>query len=211
VPAIFVRTAQCPRDIRSVYNERDDLALGRLTRAIGTRPDAFIGEYNPTVVAVPSLRVVNDTRLTVAPIPAPAGFEPEMWTEFNRHHPTGLAYIAATSVRSAAIAEPYDVLPGAAGIAQLLAIGFLERTGRPDRFYSEGLRITGPMHFPAGTGPNLRVYFLLPRGVPFPTGLTRGCVYDEPTGIALVPPGASLETTRGIAIGCLRRAPSTTN
>lgn len=73
-------------------------------------------------------------------------------------------------------ARSYEVLPGRAGLVQLVATGALEPLGGDD------FRIAKPIpHFPAALGNAVRL--LLGRGIPMPSGSAgRACVIDEVTG-----------------------------
>lgn len=111
-----------------------------------------------------------------------------LWREVQEEYPAGIAQIDPATVVSAHAAGPYSVLPGRAGLAELVDTGALRITGMsrgvrigdgemkpftsPDRF-----RITEKLRLPAGaTGT-----FTLPSQVPPPDGaLSDACVLAEP-------------------------------
>jgi hypothetical protein len=88
--------------------------------------------------------------------------------------------IAAQEVRGPETATPYDILPGRAGIAQLVASGDLTPT-------LEGYRITRPIaHFPANLTGSVATNFVLGAGIPAPRGSPgHSCVSAEGTSRAL--------------------------
>lgn len=100
-------------------------------------------------------------------IPAPEGSTP------------GAMPLIAVPPEDVVATEParsYEVLPGRAGLVQLVATGALEPLGGDD------FRIAKPIpHFPAALGNAVRL--LLGRGIPMPSGSAgRACVIDEVTG-----------------------------
>jgi hypothetical protein len=136
-----------------------------------------------------------------------------IWRDLLRLAPSGVVDIDPAAVLSPVPAQRYEVLPGEAGIAQLLDQGVLEaiewrnalkegdrvqlggigddKIGQPGYFRAPlGFRIVKPMRFPGGSvsifsiaGPK----FLVARGVPPPTGDPQAaCVIDEETGKILM-------------------------
>jgi hypothetical protein len=89
-----------------------------------------------------------------------------------------VAQVAADRIVSEQPARPYEVLPGRAGFAQLLASGAMVEVGK------DVYRIIKPIpHFPADLGGAHSVTFLIAPGVPMPAGSAgHSCVRIEATG-----------------------------
>ena len=133
------------------------------------------GAYSITAVRLPSAIAATSNRNDAR---TPKGFDGGTWREARRYIPAGIFQIAAEEVRGRGISfQPYDILPGQAGLAQLAGSGELKRI-------SNGYRIAKPIaHYPAGLHGAEMTNFLLARGVPEPAGDPgHSCVIDEATG-----------------------------
>jgi hypothetical protein len=109
-------------------------------------------------------------------------------------HPGGVVEVDAKSVVSIQPATPYSVLPEEAGLLQLLHRGDLMADGYGNMTFV----INRQIRFPAELyGPHLR-HFLLPPGVPMPSGDPgHSCVKSEETGKILTNNGSC----RGLWLG----------
>ncbi len=95
-----------------------------------------------------------------------------------RFHPNGVRTLDPASVVANGPVNIYDVLPGEAGLLQLLADGALTVTS--DGYYLINAAIS---HFPAGLAGAHSVRFILGKGVPLPGGKPgHSSVIDEATG-----------------------------
>lgn len=150
-------------------------ARASLAGLFGRAPDVLAGSYSAEGVDLPSGKVSTDYGRPSMP----AGFDPAEWRESLRYAPGGLKAIDARDVVSAVPAEPYDVLPQEAGLAQLLGNGSLVTLSNSNDF-----RITRPIaRYPAGLNGAHSVRFLLSSGLPVPAGEAgHSCVISEDTG-----------------------------
>lgn len=107
----------------------------------------------------------------------PSGAVTEPPRQEDRFKPP-VTQIAAAAVISDRPAKPYQVLPGRAGLAQLIASGALIEEG------GIVFRIVKPIpHFPADLNGAQSVIFLLEDGVPMPAGRPgHSCVRMAKTG-----------------------------
>src|ERR1051326_7344532 len=101
-------------------------------------------------------------------------------TDLARNHPAGVVRIERERVVAGLPAQDYEVLPGEAGLLQLLEEGKLE----PGR--NGELVVRAPMRYPADLFGASSMRFLVPRGVPVPEGDPgHSCVMSEETGRAI--------------------------
>jgi hypothetical protein len=140
------------------------------------------------------------------------GASAEIWRDVRRGARGGVVEIDAASVVSPAPVRRYQVLPGAAGIAQLVDEGVLEpvewrdgfrdgdrtqiggasdKVGQLGHFKAPlGFRIVKSMRFPGGSLSLFAIAdprFIVARGVPPPTGNAgHACVISEETGQVLM-------------------------
>lgn len=138
----------------------------------GVRSDAVARMGGLGKVALPSLQVSQQR----GSAPAPEGFDPEIWWDAIGTWPRGLDRPdPAAIVTHAAVAE-YAVLPGAVGLARLVAQGVLKPTVNLDEY-----RIMKPLaRFPGGMSGGNAANFILPRGIPMPGGEQgHGCIYAD--------------------------------
>jgi Ca2+-binding EF-hand superfamily protein len=100
----------------------------------------------------------------------------DLESDLEQFSPGGVIEIDAATVIGSVPAVRYDVLPGAAGLLQLLNAGALTRNSRGE------FLIHQKIHLPAGLS-GLSASFLLLRGVPAPDGRPDGAkVISEETG-----------------------------
>jgi len=112
--------------------------------------------------------------------------ESELEDDMNQFYPGGVVEMDAGSVVSLKRAKPYGVLPQEAGLLQLLRRGDLA----PYQEGNDTFVINRPIRFPAGLyGAHAR-HFILPPGVPLPTGVVgHSCVISQETGKVLLSDG----------------------
>lgn len=124
------------------------------------------------VVAVPSLSVHRSKGI----LPAPEGFDPDIWWDAMGTWPRGLAALDSASLVSQVPITDYEVLPSPMGPAQLVAQGVLKPTGNLDEY-----RIERPLsRFPGGMSGGRASHFVLPARLPMPAGdQGSGCIYSE--------------------------------
>jgi Ca2+-binding EF-hand superfamily protein len=95
--------------------------------------------------------------------------------EMLRTSPGGVVDIDPAAVVSNKPAERYQVLPGIAGLQQLVESGAVSQNGRDEYLIRQKIRLPPELHG--------AVKFLLLRGVPAPDGeVDRSCVISEETG-----------------------------
>lgn len=107
-------------------------------------------------------------------VPAPEGFDPDIWWMVTDERPRGLGDLDLASVVSATSVERYDLLPGEFGLARLAYQGIIEPTEYGDEF-----RLLKPLErFPGGLKGSGSISFVLGEGIPRPEGDPgRGCLY----------------------------------
>jgi hypothetical protein len=153
------------------------LLLGRAADEIG-------GEHSAVAFRVPpTMHVRNRPVRNVIHVPKD-GLGELVWREVEEDYPAGIARIDVDSVISAHPVKRYSVLPGRAGIAELVDSGALVIAGTSRGIRLGGgdfkpftsadkFRITEKIRLPAGAGGT----FILPRDVPVPEGdLSRVCL-----------------------------------
>src|SRR5205823_10784421 len=98
-------------------------ARAAVERATGRPPQFFVAGEAVGTVRLPS-GAVSKIERSNPDGPVPAGFDPTIYRqEFLTYYPGGVVTIQPESVVSAAKAVRYDVLPGGAGLAQLVGSG----------------------------------------------------------------------------------------
>jgi len=155
----FLSNETCFRSAYKFEGFGGIVAKRSIERFAGREDVGYAGRYNMFGVALPSL--------TLAANP-----------ESGRRFEQPVVTVDPASVLSATPAAPYAVLPGRAGIAQLLGSGALEQL-------DEGAyRITKPIpHYPADLGGAQALNFLLGKGIPAPAGSAgHSCVISEDDG-----------------------------
>jgi hypothetical protein len=167
---------------------KDNSAQDSAALLLGRAADEIGGEYSAGTFRVPAARHFPDRPVRNAIGLPKEGRGELLWREVQEEYPSGIAQIDPASIVSAHQVGSYSVLPGLAGLAELVDMGALRITGKsnglriqngnykpfttPDRF-----RITEKLRLPAGaTGT-----FTLPSDVPPPDGeFGDVCVLTEP-------------------------------
>jgi hypothetical protein len=154
---------------------------------LGRAPDEIGGAQRAATFRVPAARYFPDRPVRYA-IPLPKKGRGEMlWREVEEEFPAGIAQIDVESVISVHPVQSYTVLPGRAGLAQLVDAGALTIAGTSERFRLDSddpkpfttageFRIVEKVRLPARP----RGRFILRRGVAMPEGdLGRICLLTE--------------------------------
>lgn len=160
----FFADVDCIQDVHdsSPWNDfRQSASSGFITRALGRAPDVVSKAYAVSGFDVPSGTVLN----------APFGTNTD-----GLAGPRTVVHIDPATVVASQPAKAFDVLPGNAGLSQLLQEGALVKMG--DREY----RVTRKIRFPAGLYGAQLAKFWIPKGVPVPDGDPgHSCVMSEAT------------------------------
>lgn len=155
---------------------------------LGRAVDETGGEQSAGTFRVPAARHFADRPVRNAIQLPTEGLGELLWRDARMDYPAGVAQINVETVVSAHPVNHYSVLPGRAGLAELVDTGALTITGMtrgvrindgdfkpftvPDKF-----RISRKLRLPAGA----RGTFTLPSQVPPPDGdLSATCVLSEP-------------------------------
>jgi len=138
------------------------------------------GKGDFTYVLMPGSRVVIGPAETGSSItiltPKPKAID-ELREDFARWNPAGLVRIDAAQVVANRTAVPYEVLPGTAGLIQLMESGAIEKNRQGEFLVKRKIR------WPAGLPGMIDAKFLILKGVPLPDGDPgRSRVASEDTG-----------------------------
>ncbi|MGY3451783.1 EF-hand domain-containing protein [Bradyrhizobium sp. USDA 4353] len=166
---------------------KDNSAQESAALLLGRAADEIGGEHSAGTYRIPATRHFADRPVRNAiQLPQPGRGE-LLWKEVQQDYPAGIAQIDPATVVSAHQAGAYTVLPGGAGLAELVDTGALRITAKSHGFriingnyepftWPEKFRITEKLRIPAGaTGT-----FTLPSDVPRPDGdLSEICVLSE--------------------------------
>lgn len=112
---------------------------------------------------------------------APKNYDPDMWTRVLAAAPGGVANFNGLKIVSDIPAESYQVLPGEAGLARLIAEGKVKRevSESGERFWI----VKDIPRYPADLSGARAVRFVLAKGVRLPAGeLNHSCVVSGETG-----------------------------
>lgn len=167
---------------------KDGSAEEIATLLLGRSADEVGGEISAGTFRVPAARHFADRPVRNAIQLPKEGLGELLWRDFREDYPAGVAEIDVASVVSALSVDHYSVLPGRAGLAELVDSGALMVTGMtrgvrindgnvrpftvPDKF-----RISRKLRLPAGVSGT----FVLPSQVPPPDGdVSAVCVLAEP-------------------------------
>jgi Ca2+-binding EF-hand superfamily protein len=138
------------------------------------------GKGDFTYVLAPGSRVVigpadaGSSIVVHSPIPNPLD---ELRSDFARYYPAGVVRIDPAAVVANQPAATYDVLPGAAGLIQLMESGAIEKNDHGEFLVKRKIR------YPAGLPGLIDAKFLILKGVPMPDGDPgRAMVASEDTG-----------------------------
>jgi Ca2+-binding EF-hand superfamily protein len=171
----FVDSSACRLSFHDTKSSKAVLARSAIEQATEHPVESLAGTYQLLAINIPSGKPAEAPKLDRA---SPVGVPQRIWSKFVRFTPGGLNVIDAKTVVSPQPAEVYDVVPGHAGIVQLVQDGAIEPM-------SDGtLHIVKPIaRFPAGLFGSLSVTYLLAKGVPMPAGSPgHSCVISEETG-----------------------------
>jgi hypothetical protein len=135
------------------------------------------GKGDFTYILAPGSRVVigaAEARSSITVMaPKPKALD-ELREDFARNEPAGVVRIDAAAVVANRPAVAYEVLPGAAGLIQLMESGAIEKNRQGEFLIKRKIR--WPARLPDGK-------FLILKGVPMPDGDPRGSrVASEDTG-----------------------------
>jgi Ca2+-binding EF-hand superfamily protein len=176
----FVDNASCKLSFHDTKSGKAVAVRAALRQIIGHPIDSLAGTYRLLAISMPSGEPAAVPKLDRA---APTGVPRRVWANFVRFTPGGLNVIDAKTVVSPQPAEVYDVLPGHAGIVQLVQDGAIEPM-------SDGtFHIVKPIpRFPAGLYGANSTTFILGKGLPMPAGSPgHSCVISEETGAPMTP------------------------
>ncbi|QFT78102.1 EF-hand domain-containing protein [Erythrobacter sp. THAF29] len=145
----------------------------RIGELVAGRPmDVVASEYGPVRVSLPSGEAKRAERRD---LPAPKGFEAEMWAEAVRFSPGGIARIDPKTLVTSQPVGTYDIMPEEFGLAQLLARGALKRAGRDRLLLTREIA-----HWPSGLAGAHSTNFIVSEGVTPPEGNPgHSCVMSE--------------------------------
>jgi hypothetical protein len=178
--AMFKRLVGAEPDVVTAASEIWKLSLpsGRVAPA-EYRPDDTVdpslsalvfkrsGKGDFTYVLAPGSRVTlgpgDAGSDIVVESPKPKALD-EMRSDFARYHPAGVVRIDAAAVVANQPAASYEVLPGAAGLIQLMESGAIEKNNRGEFLVKRKIR------YPAGLPGLTDAKFLILKGVPMPDG-----------------------------------------
>jgi hypothetical protein len=166
---------------------KDGSAQEMAALLLGRAADEIGGEQSAATFHAPPVMHFGDAPGRNA-IKLPKGGPGEvLWREIEEEYPAGIAHIDVNSVISAHQVKRYSVLPGRAGIAELVDAGALTIAG-----VSRGIRINGTDMKPFTSPDKFRINekirlpagavgtFILPRGIPVPDGdVSQACVLSE--------------------------------
>ena len=158
----FVPRDACFRSAYKFEGFEGIVAKRSIERFAGRDDIGYAGAYDIYGVALPSLTLAE---------------KPKSRERFEQP----VVMVDPAAVFAATPVAPYAVLPGRAGIAQLLASGALEQID------AGSYRIAKPIpHYPADLGGAHSVNFLLGKGIPAPAGSAgHSCVISEDDGKAM--------------------------
>jgi Ca2+-binding EF-hand superfamily protein len=156
------------------------LLLGRAADEIG-------GEHSATIFRVPATMHFHGRPVRNAIQLPKDGRGDVLWREVEEAYPAGIAQIDVESVMSAHPVKRYAVLPGRAGVAELVDTGALTIAGM-----SRGIRINGGDFKPFTSPDKFRINekirlpagaagtFILSRDIPVPEGdVSQACLLSE--------------------------------
>ena len=187
--AHFIGTSNClPTHFRSGA-EREQIARA-LKAAMRIRPEAVVALNIGGKVSFPSGKAGDaggNPQGVALPKDSPGSV---LWKAVARSFPAGIVRLDAGSVVSQSPVAVAPVLPGRAGLAQLIDQGALELSpgaaGRPSRTIVlpiDELRIVAPIHMPTGLSQAIVRKFVLASGTKMPQGLqSQVCVVNEADG-----------------------------
>jgi hypothetical protein len=178
-PQVAFVPRNCVRRFQEAGTTEAALAGGELKNLLGRMPDISAAGENVSDIALPSGVVSTiDPRSLFGGMSIFDLVKPSMSREMLNRFPAGVARIDASQVIGEITARPYEVLPGVAGLDQLVREGAIEHKGWDTYYIKKAIRLPGDLDM---------AEFVVLKGVPEPTG-TKGmvCVVSQETG-ALLP------------------------
>ncbi|MCC2096154.1 MAG: hypothetical protein KDJ29_04650, partial [Hyphomicrobiales bacterium] len=183
----FVESSACMPYSFSSAIERTQIMYS-LRAVIGVQPLAAVHVGGAGQMSLPSGKLDTKAGNPLA-IAAPKGSPGSVfWTAVMRSFPNGIIRLNAKEVVSQMPMETGEVLPGRAGLAQLIDQGALElpkstSIGAALLLPLSEVRIVAPITMPTGLGRSVVRKFVLARNVKVPTGLqSQVCVVSEADG-----------------------------
>jgi Ca2+-binding EF-hand superfamily protein len=198
----FPKQVNCIRYFYEIPSWASAQAAGAVKAATGKSPDVIAGKYKLNAFKVPSgtIEVIQGDRPNVLVIEKSGGTltvrgearnirvanpTGDLQRELYRSDPGGVVTIDPTKVIASTSAEPYEVLPGLAGLIQLVQSGAVTQNRLGEFLINRKIRFPAHLHS-AHSGK-----FLLRSGVPEPDGDPgHSNVFSEDTGAPLVRPKA---------------------
>ncbi len=178
----FFAKAGCLSDFYEIPSASSVRAANKVREMLGRDPDGVFGKYSVMTFNLPSGRIEEikgryDGKLVIEGAP-PGTLKIEgdashyvfqagpsrARDELLRFSPAGVISIDPKTVVGSMPAKHYGVLPQQAGLVQLLASGALKQNASGEYVVQK------QMAFPAGLGGAHAVEFVVPKGVPMPTG-----------------------------------------
>ena len=166
----FVKSPKCFRPFARLKSIDGAVTVARVRNAIRKKLDVIESFHRVGSVSLPSMT------------PGEGPQRPAVPSFYGRYSlgQDNVIQIDPHSVIASRPVEPYDLLPGEAGLAQLVALGALSRVEKNEYIIHRKIR------FPPGLSGVSRLGFLLLRGVPEPVGDPgSACVVSEETGAPL--------------------------
>lgn len=181
----------CLRYFKDAPSVSSTLASGRIRSETGRMPDIVAARYGVSSFTLPSGEIqsasadmfkIMSALVSRTFMPLRGQSHNDLDYEVERFYPGGVVSLDADSVVASATPSPYMVLPGKAGLQQLVKQGALEYHGG-DFFIRRKIR------FPAELTGAIAVNFVLGKGVPQPDGDPgHSCIVSEATGEVLSTP-----------------------
>jgi len=136
-----------------------------MPEAFGKRSGSHLSYYDVAVVFLPSGRTAKLPESRSAALKDSNRPDVETaWKAFVRFNPGGVYTFNAKDIIAKSKVEKYETLPNQAGIVQLLISGAIKQNGGGD------FVVRKKMRFPPSMGGAHRETFIVPIGVPAPTG-----------------------------------------
>lgn len=196
----IIPTQKCLSNMHRIFKARSP---GEAVRPIlGRDADIFKSAGIPLLINVSSSAIRPENAQALAkPRPAPPGIDTRLWERFLQYAPGGVKNLRNMPVISGNPAEPYPVMPGWAGLMQLVMEGKLVPEYRevPDhtKHLPDGRTeprtqlvfklVSAAEWFPAGLKGGEAVAVLLAPGISLPKGdFGHCCVISEETKTPLV-------------------------
>ena len=188
--AIRALTGKIPYEMNGAYSVREvNISDSKITfpirrNNIPASPKAIV--INPGDKPVISGRLESTSerlqrlrnRYKIYIPPAPEGYDKMLWERFIKRHSGGIVKIDPAKVVSDAKVENYELLPGLAGIMELIRDGYMEKVD-----YDNFRIIKDITKFPIGLASGGFITFTVAKGVKIPQiSVGRFCVIMEETG-----------------------------